>query len=907
MAKLIVATRPTWKTLRDRPAQFVFPNLHRFTTIKEEERLGCLDNKNSVKSRLCEALEGRKDKVALRHLKQLFDFKSVTVLDCNEVLKICWTNANAKVAKVMWNYMDDREIKLNTFSVACLISALSRGGHLDEAMELLIMLGGSIKQVQPHIIFYSIFLNGCSHIGSISHAEECLRLIKENSIKEDELVYLELLKLAGRRKDMAAVQKAWALMVKICKPSMPTLDSYCAAVKALCQVGSFIEALMALREMVQLVSTEKTYSLLSQRKMRLKRIVKDDEIPQKEFTESVHTTEKLAEVDRLPCRCEPGIDEGVQILSCNTVQVSTTESSESRSEASKVGNAASTHGISIPIDSDLKGDTPLYTLEVESVDVAESPYRQLLGWTRLAMLNLQHSSNDSPESIQSVGSPISGFSSDKFAKVKILLRHAFNAIINAAVNRKDLYSAELLFSQMRAVDLKPDIYSYNAILRAVVRGRGLEHGFQVVKSMERHGLQPDTKTYNALLEGFCLNNELEKAEALLERMKESDKSQRPSDFSFNILLKTCGDADDLVRALRIFSRMVEAKVKPDRCTILYLLSAFGRVNAPYERGTEESKKELAQRLSAIESYMEIADMRHNFQTFNAVLVALSAEGMVDMVIQRLHLAEGRVGDDGLPILDTITFNTAINACVRDNQWAAAKEIFRRMNSLDFKPTTHTYNIMINGCAERKKIGDAFQYLDTMQEQGVEPTLSTYNTLIKVCCNCSELDAGMGLLKEMEESQIQASIITFNTLLASAVYQERLDLVEFLVEHMHREKIQPDITTCEHVVSAYLNCHQIDYAAEALRVLSTRMMLPKDGELPGQIEDILKQIFMEDGLHVESSTLQLLKDALISKGLISEALLAARLSGFGNAYMEAWNAESHWAIKLRKQYRRIYLE
>ena len=66
--------------------------------------------------------------------------------------------------------------------------------------------------------------------------------------------------------------------------------------------------------------------------------------------------------------------------------------------------------------------------------------------------------------------------------------------------------------------------------------------------------------------------------------------------------------------------MVKANVTPDRCTILYLLSAFGRVNYPYERGTEESQNELSQRISAIEAYMESANMPHNFQTFNAVVI-----------------------------------------------------------------------------------------------------------------------------------------------------------------------------------------------------------------------------------------------------------------------------------------------
>lgn len=904
-------TNPTLKRLYDKPAQFALWRVQCLTTIgppKEGEK-GHLDDSNAIKSKICEALNCKKEEVALHHVSHLFNFKGVTVFDCNEILKICWKTANAKVARIIWKHMDDRKIGLNTFSVGCLLCVLSRGGCLDEALELLRMLGTGIKKVQPHVIFCSIFLNGCSHIGSILHAEKCLQLIKEKGIKEDELVYLELMKLAGKRKDLATVKKAWALMVKTCKPSMPTVDSYCGAVKALCQVGSVTESLAVLREMLQLVSREESFMLLSEKKMRLKFICEDEGISEKEtFTENRGRTDKLACEDMFNDPKQPYMDtpmtDGLTDRVNEKMAQDSTEKScvKEASESSKVEKGAS-------IPPDLQEDEPLYNLEEDPLDsdAAKSPFGQILEWTRLAMLNLQQSEQTIlPENLQSDERHAVGSSTDKFDMVKILLRHAFNAIINASVNQGDLQSAELLFSQMRAANLKPDIYSYNAMLRAVTRGRGLEHGFQVVKRMEKEGLRPDTKTYNAIIEGFCLNMELEKAEALVVRMQKSGSTQWPSDVSFNTILKACADVDDLTRALRVFSRMVEARIRPDRCTILYLISAFGRVNAPYERGTEESKKELASRLSAIESYMENANMQHNSQTFNAVLVSLSEEASTDAVIQRLQLAEGCVDDRGLPILDTVSYNIAMNACIQDKQWATAREIFNKMTSLGFEPSTYTYNILINGCADRRKVGEAFQFLDTMQQKGLQPMPSTYNSLIKVCCHSGELDAALALLKEMGDSGIESSIVTFTTLLASADYHERLDLIEFLVEHMHREKIQPNITTCEHVVSAYLNCHQIDDAVEALRVLSIRM-LPKGGKLQGQLEDILKQIFNEDSLQVESSTIQLLKDALISKGLLSEALLAARLSGFGNASIETWNAdESTWAKRLRDQYKIMHL-
>ena len=64
-----------------------------------------------------------------------------------------------------------------------------------QALEILCKLGREIN-VQPNIVFCGIFLSGCSQAGSVSHAEKCLRFINEKGMKEDELIYLELMKVS---------------------------------------------------------------------------------------------------------------------------------------------------------------------------------------------------------------------------------------------------------------------------------------------------------------------------------------------------------------------------------------------------------------------------------------------------------------------------------------------------------------------------------------------------------------------------------------------------------------------------------------------------------------------------------------------------------------------------------------
>ncbi|KAH6559598.1 hypothetical protein KP509_1Z004000 [Ceratopteris richardii] len=789
------------------------------------------------------------------------------------------------VANLIWRFMLEKSIGPNTYSIACLLRALCQSEQLDEALKLLYKLGGDIE-VQPHIAFCSIFLNGCWLANSAYHADKCLRYIKDKGLKEDESIYLELLKLAGRRKDLPAIVKAWTLIVNCCKPVSPALESYCAVIKSLCLTKSLEEALFAFQEMLHVIAKDRGL-LLREKKLDI----------------LYHLNNEYVRLSgKMDMKGEAlGSIWGMQALPlCGMI-----ETKEELSDETGQGKGSDLHASDMTASAVTEGHASLLLNTVIAKDPSNdygASIDKILELVRLAMRNvLQTELKASSADLQTTDSPAAQTSVDRPNTIRDIVRESMNFIICAASQRKDFYLAEKLFDEISCIGLKPDVYSYNAILNFIIKERGLQQALKLVRNMEQNDVKPNTRTYNSILMGFCKKLELDKAEALLERMLQTGEDQGPSVTSFNIILRACGIMDDPLRALRVFSKMVKTQISPNVGTVFHLVHAFGRVNFPFIRGTDDSQKELARRLQAIEGYMARFNLTHNFQTFNTVLAAFCTEGMADTVIRRLELAEGRVGGDGLPILTTLTFNTAINACNQAQQWDVSKDILTRMHYLGLKPNRETYNIFMNGCAEQRKVNDAFSYMNKIQEGGLKPDIITYNTLIKVCCYAGDADTAVSLLRDIEKSGLSFCDVTYVTILHCAVQKERIDIIEFLVEHMHQRNVKPTISICEHVVTAYLNCHQIEDAAEALRVLGVRM-LPEGIKAENQSEDVLKRIFLEDGVQADLTTLQLLKDAMVKQGAVSESLLASRLSGLGNASMGEWNAdESWWAKRLRSQY------
>ncbi|CAM6021835.1 unnamed protein product [Sphagnum balticum] len=357
-------------------------------------------------------------------------------------------------------------------------------------------------------------------------------------------------------------------------------------------------------------------------------------------------------------------------------------------------------------------------------------------------------------------------------EVRKEMQDAYNALINAAGQAGKYKLAESLFSEMRSLGLRLSIYTFNALLRAVVEGRGIEHALRVVRSMEAVGMRPDTHTITTLLDGYCRKGQLDKAEALLEQMRDGKPREKPSIYTYNILIRACG-----------------------------------------------------------------------------------------------------------PPLD--------------DAW----EIFKEMRALGVKPDLFTFNILINACAHRKSLSSAFELIDVMQEDGIAADIVTYNSLIKVACHSGDLDVGLKVLKEMKDRGVKPVVATFNTLLSSCSYHKYRELAEYVVEEMRHAKVRPDTHTCSQVVSLYMRCGDMNEAAQALHVLSARMVSEDNA---GQ--DI-NELFDDESAE-QTGQDELFEEAVLSPQPLAQAAYTIALAGLAQGASDTQEAEkTPWATRLALQHER----
>lgn len=889
---------------------------------------GAILLKESLKVQILNALRSGDKKMGINLLKYLGSVEDCLAIDdLMSILEYCSKAPEPQFAVELWKFMEEKKLNIGQSGYLYIICALCKGGYLDEALNLLKLLGENTC-TKPGLSIYNIFLNGCSQYNSSVHANKCLELMESKSIGKSEITYTELIKLAGHRGNISTVNQVWRDLTKFYSPN---ILSFRKLIQSLCRMRASAEANEALQKMVTVVSKGKSTLQIS-KNGRFCASKIDIPVPMKLYhgnmTESLiqmRPTEGLkdsaglcifeTDVLSFPLSCKNGealktsdqdilnqtqkdnVDFGSQLQLVSMNETKFESQSPNDTGKNDIQESKETT-VNLPVDMEE------ITREIHGC----APNKQILynerhSSTRNGMNEQPPASgcwfdNKDEEAISEDGeSNVLNLKQISCIPSLIVLRWSFNDVIQVAVLTRNYDLAEHLFSQMHSIGLKPSLATYNGFLRAVVFERGIVHGMKVVKAMENKFMKPNNITYATLAIGYSRSRDLDLAESMLDRMVDEEPRYT---HAFNSLFTACRAVDEPERALRVLARMRHAKVKPNIRTYELLFSLFGNVNPPYESGNRQSQEDVSKRISAIEMDMRRNGIEHSEKSMQILMQALGSEGMIKELLQYLYVAEDNFnGRDAAsaPLLGTNFYNTVLHALVEAKERNVAIDIFEKMKAFAIKPDAATYHIMIDCCSLTGDLQSARALMATMLQDGFTFHACTYSILMKIVLANNDFEAVLNLFNEMKDEGVNSDVQSYNTILSSASARGRLDIIELLVEHMHRENIQPDPETCLHVFSSYYERGLIDTAFEALQVLSVRT-ISEDETIQREMQSTFEALVLDEDSQVEESFMEIFND---SKEYLAAALFNMRLcalSGVPNCWIPD---KSPWAIRLCSQY------
>merc|ERR1719456_228637 len=120
-------------------------------------------------------------------------------------------------------------------------------------------------------------------------------------------------------------------------------------------------------------------------------------------------------------------------------------------------------------------------------------------------------------------------------------------MIDAHARVGDVNQMTLLFEQMQAAGIAPDVISYSTIVKGYCVKGDLDKAFEVFRGMQGNGMAVDSIIYNTVLDGCTRHNRMDLADLLLEDMER--RQVPPSNFTLGIIVKMWGRRRQLEKAM----------------------------------------------------------------------------------------------------------------------------------------------------------------------------------------------------------------------------------------------------------------------------------------------------------------------------------------------------------------------
>jgi len=173
-----------------------------------------------------------------------------------------------------------------------------------------------------------------------------------------------------------------------------------------------------------------------------------------------------------------------------------------------------------------------------------------------------------------------------------------------------------------------------------------------------------------------------------------------------------------------------------------------------------------------------------------------------------------------------TFNTMIDACVRNNQLGAIEGLLQDMKGFGLQPNLITYSTIIKGVYS-SDMDTAFAVFKDLKASGVKPDEIVYNTMLDGCASAGLVSEGEKLLEDMKKDGIAPTNYTLTVLVRLFGQGRRISRALEIIEtfaKVHRIRANSHVYTA--LIQGCLTCREHSRAAEAFE-LSVRKNMPPE--------------------------------------------------------------------------------
>ncbi|KAI5348589.1 hypothetical protein L3X38_001476 [Prunus dulcis] len=338
---------------------------------------------------------------------------------------------------------------------------------------------------------------------------------------------------------------------------------------------------------------------------------------------------------------------------------------------------------------------------------------------------------------------------------------SWNSMISGYSKMGYAGDAVRLFQEMRDAEFEPDEMSLVSILGACGDLGDLSLGRWVESFVVENKLELNSYVGSALIGMYGKCGDLSSARRVFDSMKKKDR------VTWNAMITGYAQNGMSDEAMVLFDDMKERGVKPDKITLVGMLSACALIGAldlgrwidiyASERGIQQ---DIYVGTALIDMYAKCGSLANALRVFedmpqknevswNAMISALAFHGRAH---EAISLFKSMTEGAGATRPNDITFVGVLSACVHVGLVDEGRQLFNLMSSsFGLVPKVEHYSCLVDLLSRAGLVHDAWDFIKKMPEKPDEVVLGALLGACKKCKNVDVTKQVVQLLLELEPS------------------------------------------------------------------------------------------------------------------------------------------------------------
>ena len=357
------------------------------------------------------------------------------------------------------------------------------------------------------------------------------------------------------------------------------------------------------------------------------------------------------------------------------------------------------------------------------------------------------------------------------------------------------------FDQMVAKKMLKDEIIFNLILNGCSKKGDFDNLYRVYDTMLNNNIKPTNITMNTLIDAFIRNDEINKAWEIFTKMLTNEIA--PDNFTLSTLfrgIKTMDDYDYLIKGINLVKErrdridIILINVLLDACIKLkdgkdFLELFDDLINGKFSNVINNSFDNSAQKKI----------IKPDLITYNTYIKGCTQLKLFDKID---YVFEHLINNNDINITpNDVTFNSLIDAYMRQNNINKVFLLITKMKEFHIKPDNFTYTTIIKGLNKdsfssnspnsinkMSELDLAFQLFEKVKQIS-KPDEILYNCIMDACLRFNQVDKMLELYKEMLDNGISLSSVTCGIVIKAYGMKGDVDSALKMYEKMKQNKVK----------------------------------------------------------------------------------------------------------------------